>query len=186
MLDQALREVILRLYEKRHSVRKIARPWEVSRTAMSYIENNFLAGRRFEDFSDINQQARQFCHQSNAKIKRHLGASPKELFAREQPQLQPLPLYIPEVYQLHNRIVDAEGYVGVRNHRYSVPYTLIGRRLEVRETHERVDLFDGARLVASHAKAQASSPHNASLAPNIGHPGQRAVRQSNSLLGENP
>jgi hypothetical protein len=125
---------------------------------MSYIENNFLAGRRFEDYSDINQKARQFCEQSNAKMKRHLGASPKELFAREQPQLRPLPLHIPEVYQLHHRIVDVEGYVYVHNHRYSVPYTLIGRRLEVRETHQRVDLFDGARLVASHRKAQGSSP----------------------------
>jgi transposase len=125
---------------------------------MHYIENNFLAGRRFDDFSDINQQARQFCDTSNAKTKRHLGASPRELFAREQPQLRPLPLYVPEVYQLHHRIVDTEGYVCVHNHRYSVPYTLIGRRLEVRETYERMDLFEGPRLVASHRKAQGSLP----------------------------
>ena len=34
---------------------------------MSYIENNFLAGRRFEDYSDINQKARQFCDHPTPK-----------------------------------------------------------------------------------------------------------------------
>lgn len=125
---------------------------------MSYIENNYLAGRRFKDFSDINQKAREFCDQSNAKFRRHLGASPRELFARERAQLKPLPLYVPEVYQLHHRIVDTMGYVCVHNHRYSVPYTLIGRRVEVRETKDKMDIFDGARLVASHRKASGSSP----------------------------
>jgi hypothetical protein len=125
---------------------------------MNYIENNFLAGRHFRDFSDLNQQAHQFCDTSNAKTKRHIGASPRELFAREQPQLRPLPLHVPEVYQLHHRIVDTEGYVCVHNHRYSVPYTLIGRRLEVRESDERMDLFDGPRLVATHRKSQGRSP----------------------------
>lgn len=127
---------------------------------MSYIENNFLAGRRFEDFSDINHRAREFCDNSNAKFRKHLGASPRELFARERPQLRPLPLYVPEVYQLHHRIVDTMGYVCVHNHRYSVPYTLIGRRVEVRETRDNMDIFDGPRLVASHRKAAGSSPQS--------------------------
>ena len=58
----------------------------------------------------------------------------------------------PEVYALHHRLVDVEGYVNVHGHRYSVPYLLIGRPLEVRETKDRIDLYQGPRLVASHAK----------------------------------
>ena len=65
---------------------------------------------------------------------------------------EPLPLHVPEVYQLCTRIVDAEGYVHVNRLRYSAPYTLIGRALEVRETLERVDLYEGPRRVASHAR----------------------------------
>ena len=125
---------------------------------MDFIENNFLAGRRFEDFADLNRKAREFCDRSNAKFRRHLGASPRELFARETPQLKPLPLHVPEVYQLHHRIVDTEGYVCVHNHRYSVPYTFIARPLEVRETYDRIDIFDGPRLVASHPKSQGGPP----------------------------
>jgi hypothetical protein len=59
---------------------------------------------------------------------------------------------VPEVYVLHHRIVDAEGYVNVRRNRYSVPYRLIGRDMEVRESKERIDVFDGPRKVASHRR----------------------------------
>lgn len=117
-----------------------------------FIEHNFLAGRTFADLADLNAQARTWCDKVNATHKDHLHASPRELFAAERPHLQPLPLFIPEVYALHHRLVDVEGYVNVHGHRYSVPYLLIGRQLEVRETKDRIDVYQGPRQVASHAK----------------------------------
>jgi hypothetical protein len=63
-----------------------------------------------------------------------------------------LPIWVPEVYVLHQRIVDIEGYVTIHTNRYSVPYQLIGRRMEVRELAERIDVYEGPRLVASHAR----------------------------------
>ena len=116
-----------------------------------FIEHNFLAGRTFADLPDLNAQARVFCDKVNATQKRHLHASPRELFAAERPHLHPLPLFVPEVYALHHRLVDVEGFVNVHGHRYSVPYLLIGRQLEVRETKDRIDVYHGPRLVASHA-----------------------------------
>jgi hypothetical protein len=117
-----------------------------------FIEHNFLAGRKFADLADLNAQARAWCDKVNATYKDHLHASPRELFVAERPHLQPLPLFIPEVYALHHRLVDVEGYVNVHGHRYSVPYLLIGRQLEVRETKDRIDVYQGPRLVASHGK----------------------------------
>lgn len=117
-----------------------------------YIENNFLAGRTFQDWSDANRRARQWCDKVNAGFKRHLRASPRELFVAERPQLKPLPLWVPEVYALHHRIVDVEGYVAVNTNRYSVPAQLIGRRVEVRETVERVEVYEGPRRMASHTR----------------------------------
>jgi hypothetical protein len=81
-----------------------------------------------------------------------LHASPRELFAAEQPQLTPLPIWVPEVYALHHRLVDLEGYVHVGGHIYSVPYQLIGRRVEVRETKAHVRVFAGPRQVAVHER----------------------------------
>jgi transposase len=117
-----------------------------------YIENNFLVGRQFADWQDLNQQAIAWCDKVNAKHRRHLHASARELFATEQAHLRPLPAWVPEVYALHHRIVDNEGYVNVQRNRYSAPWQLMGRNVEVRETKERIDIFDGPRRVASHVK----------------------------------
>lgn len=116
------------------------------------IERAFLTGEDFADWTDLNARARATCEAWNAKFSNKLHASRRELFAVEQARLVPLPLHVPEVYQIFTRIVDAEGYVHVNRIRYSAPYRLIGRSLEVRETLERVDLYEGPRKVASHAR----------------------------------
>ena len=118
----------------------------------SYVEGNFLAGREFQDWEDLNRQARQWCEMANAKEKRDLHARPIDLFAREQPLLKPLPAYVPEVYRLHHRIVDGEGHVNVHRNAFSVPYPLIGRQVEIRESQQRIEVFDGPRRVASHPR----------------------------------
>jgi hypothetical protein len=56
------------------------------------------------------------------------------------------------VYRLHQRVVDTEGYVNVWRNRYSVPWQLIGRSVEVRETLRTVEIFDGPRLIAQHRR----------------------------------
>jgi hypothetical protein len=117
-----------------------------------YIENNFLCGRSFTDWEHLNQEARTWCDKVNATTKRHLHASPRELFATEKPHLRPLPIWVPDVYALHHRIVDVEGYINVHHNRYSAPWQLISRQLEVRETKDKVEIFDGPRLVASHPR----------------------------------
>jgi len=118
-----------------------------------FIENNFLAGRRFADFAEANREARAWCDKVNASFKKHLHARPRELFAAEQPTLRPLPAWVPEVYALHQRIVDLEGYIHVDSHVYSVPYQLIGKPVEVRETKDHIRIFVGPRQVAVHDKA---------------------------------
>jgi hypothetical protein len=116
------------------------------------IEKGFLVGEDFADWRDLNERAHATSERWNAKYSTKLHASRRELFAAEQAYLKPLPLHVPEVYQLCTRIVDAEGYVNVNRIRYSAPYRLIGRALEVRETLERVVLYEGPRQVASHAR----------------------------------
>jgi transposase len=116
-----------------------------------HIERNFLAGRQFVDFADANRQSRAWCDKVNATFKRHLHARPRELFAAEQPRLRALPAWVPEVYALHQRIVDLEGYIHIEGHMYSVPYQLIGKAVEVRETKDTIRVFLGPREVAVHA-----------------------------------
>jgi transposase len=151
-------DFVFRAHEKGDANRsaRVERP-------MHFIDHNFLAGRVFADLADLNQHAVAFCDKVNAAPKRHLHASPRELFAREQVHLRPLPVFVPDVYALHHRIVDVEGYIRVDAHRYSVPYALIGRRLEVRETKDQIEIYQGPRLIASHPKATSRSPTRVAL-----------------------
>jgi hypothetical protein len=118
----------------------------------NHVDNNFLAGRTFNDWSHINREAVAWCDRTNAAFSRKLHASRTELFATERVNLEPLPIWIPQVYTLHQRIVDIEGYVSVHTNRYTVPYQLIGRRVEVRETQDRIEVYNGPRKVAEHDK----------------------------------
>ncbi len=152
--------------------------------SFNYVENNFLAGRDFRDWKHVNQEAVLWCDRANAKYSNKLRASRQELFVMEQPHLKPLPIWIPEVYQLHHRIVDIEGYVTVHGFRYSVPYQLIGRRLEVRETKDRLEFYQGPRQVAVHDRATDLIPRRVSKPEHRPPRGQGVSAQAGQPLPE--
>src|SRR5438270_5761750 len=129
-----------------------------------FIENNFLAGRKFASWEDLNLQARQWCDKVNATYKKHIRAVPRELFAVERLHLKPLPAWIPEVYRLHPRTVDVEGYVSVNSVRYSVPAAWIGRRVEVRETRDKIEVEMDARHLVTHVRALTPPSQRVTLA----------------------
>ena len=118
----------------------------------SFIENNFLAGRTFTSWENLNSQAREWCDKVNSTYKKHIRAVPRELFALERLHLKPLPAWIPEVYRLHQRTVDVEGYVSVNTIRYSVPVAWIGHRVEVRETRDKIEIEMDARHIVTHVR----------------------------------
>lgn len=129
-----------------------------------YVENNFLAGREFRDLDDLNTQALAWCDKTNAAHRRHLHGSPRDLFVAERALLVPLPIWVPDVYLLHHRIVDVEGYVSVNAWRYSAPWQLIGRQVEVRETKTEIQVFEGPRLVGTHKRTQDAGQGRSTLA----------------------
>ena len=129
-----------------HSDRKgrIERPF-------SYIENNFLAGRTFADWADLNAQARAWCEGvANAKPKRVLGMSPQAAYAMEKAHLLPLPAYIPPVTEIHYRVVDCYGFVHLDTNRYSVPERWVGKKVAVHKRPEQVLIYADRTLLAEH------------------------------------
>lgn len=141
-----------------------------------YIENNFYPGRTFADRTDLNRQLLAWCDKVNAKPKDVLHkAKPLELFAAERPALTPLPPYVPEVYALHGRTVDVEGYVTLHRNRYSTEPELIGREVEVRETKNRVKIVFRHRVVTEHERAEDGAGLRLTL-PEHRHPGRRYVK----------
>jgi transposase len=132
----------------RHADRKarIERPFH-------YVERNFLAGRSFTDWNDLNEQALVWLNEvANKKPKRSLGMSPDEAYVMEKPHLRPLPPYVPPIYQTFHRVVDVEAYVHLDTNRYSVPDRLIGKKVQVQKHAERVIVVFEHAQVASHTR----------------------------------
>jgi len=134
-----------------------------------YVENNFLAGRSFADWQDLNAQARAWCdHRANKKPKRSLGwVSPDAVYIMEKPHLKALPSHIPAVYQTLQRVVDMSGFVTVDTNRYSVPERLCKQHVEVLKSFAHITIYHKNSKVAVHnrlidkkdAKVTASGHH---------------------------
>lgn len=119
-----------------------------------YIETNFLAGRYFNDWDDLNQQARRWCIDvTNKKEKRSLGMDPETAFIKEKPYLILLPAVLPPIYEHTQRGVDSKGFINLDTNRYSVPEKLIGKQVDVykyldavRITYRHQDIAEHPRL----------------------------------------
>jgi hypothetical protein len=117
-----------------------------------HFENNFLVGRSFESWQDLNAQALDWCRKDSESFKRHLRAKPVELYATERLHLKPLPIWIPDPYLLHSRVVDSKGYINLQNNRYSVPVTWVDRQVEVQETWKQVTITLDSRNQVEHER----------------------------------
>jgi transposase len=158
-----------------HAVGNANRSAHVERSFW-FIEQNFLAGRTFSGWEDLNSQARQWCDKVNSTYKKHIRAVPRELFAVERLRLKLLPAWIPEVYRLHQRLVDIEGYVALHTNHYSVPLDWMGRRVEVRETQDKIEIQLDARRVVTHRRIAEAAYQRGMLAEHRPPRGQKAPR----------
>lgn len=131
-----------------------------------YVERNFLAGRTFKDDADLNRQAQAWLDEkADVRRMRELGASPRELFVAERPHMIALPLYVPEVYQIHRRDVDAYGYVSLHGMRYSAPAKALRQTVTVRESDKEVVLLQGHEELARHEKIRVSEGRSHATLP---------------------
>jgi transposase len=118
-----------------------------------WVESNFLPGRSFASFDDVNVQALHWCIEvANAKPKRSLGMSPETAYVMEKPYLTSLPPVLPAVYDVFDRVVDLYGFVNVDVNRYSVPERLVGKTVTVYKHYARIEIHYRRTSVAIHPR----------------------------------
>lgn len=131
--------------------------------AVQMVQRWVLAPLRHERFTHVgplNEAMAPLLRALNDRPLRVLGISRRELFERvEQPVLQALPQAPYEVAEWRRHKVGPDYHVEADRHYYSVPYTLVGRQLDVRVTVRVVEVFDAERRVASHARSSAPGRH---------------------------
>ena len=77
---------------------------------------------------------------------------------------------------MQQRLVDIEGYVALNSNRYSVPVEWIGRRVEVRETKDKIEIQLDARRMVTHRRIAEAEHQRVMLAEHRPPRGHRDAR----------
>jgi transposase len=113
-----------------------------------------LRHKTFTSLHDLNLEISKLVVRINQKPTKRTKTSREQLFeASERAALQPLPT-APWEYSVYcHRQVGLDYHIEFQNHSYSVPYGLIGERVEARATVGVIDVYLDNKHVASHARA---------------------------------
>lgn len=132
-------------HEKDHPNRKAG-----NERSFYTTETNFIPGRTFKTFEDLNHQA--FAWATERMTNRPLAKTrliPASLFADEQAFLTKVPPFITPPYREHQRVTDQYGYVSVHGNYYWVPGT--GRHdVTVLEYSDHLKIYNNRRYLGEY------------------------------------
>jgi transposase len=118
---------------------------------VGYAQSDLLCGQGpFPSLAAGNQAAVAWCEEVNARPHSEICAVPAERLARERETLRGLPSLRPPLRQGVLRTVDRLSCVRFGAARYSVPHTLVGRRVEVLALCEEIVVLSDGGEVARH------------------------------------
>jgi transposase len=119
-------------------------------SGIKYIKKNFLAGRRFRDLDDLNRQLEEWLVTvTDVRVHGTTGVRPIDRF----PQEKLIDVRHVPPYRLENAIrrqVASDARVSFRANRYSVPWRLAGKQVEVRTENDEVLFLRDGQVVARH------------------------------------
>ena len=131
-------------------------------SGVKYVKRNFIPGRRFQDLADFNEQLATWQAEiADVRVHGTTHQRPIDRFAEEAAALMPIADHRGFLEALvRERIVAEDWLVSIDANRYSVPYALIGKTVQVVREGGHWIIRHGGRVVAEHAvlagKAQLS------------------------------
>ncbi len=121
-----------------------------------------LRNRSFFDLASLNAAIGERLELLNNRPMKKLGLSRRELFLRlDQPALKPLPCERFQIASWKDCGVSIDYHIVVDHNFYSVPYQLVGERVEARVSERIVEVFFKSRRVASHLRFRGGRGHYA-------------------------
>ncbi|MBM9614863.1 IS21 family transposase [Desulfobulbus rhabdoformis] len=127
------------------------------------VERWILARLRkytFFNLADLNREIQRLLQILNTKQFKKLPGTRHSRFCEiDQPALKPLPLTPYELAYWKKATVHLDYHVEVEGHYYSVPYTLVKKKLDVRYTAHTVECFYRNRRIASHLRSTLRGRH---------------------------
>jgi len=138
---------------------RVRRPRDKAKveTGVLVVERWILArlrNRTFFCLAELNGVIKELLERLNTRAFKKLAGSRRSRFEElERIALRPLPLRPYEFGEWRKAKVHPDYHIEVGRAYYSVPYRLIGERVDVRLTAGGVEIFHAGQLVASHARA---------------------------------
>lgn len=112
-----------------------------------------LRNRTFFSLAALNAAIKELLPALNDRPLQKLGVSRRELFERlDRPAMKSLPPTRYEIADWKTVTANIDYHVEIEKNYYSVPYQLIGERVEARFTATTVEIFFKSRRVASHRR----------------------------------
>src|SRR5206468_12124702 len=120
------------------------------------VERWIIAALRHQKFfrlADLNQAIRELLERLNQRPFRKREGSRASVFAAvERNALRPLPAEPFDMSQWSYARVNIDYHIAFDANLYSVPYTLVQERVEVRATPTTIEIFHQGQRVASHVR----------------------------------
>lgn len=123
--------------------------------AVLLVERWILAALRHERFvgwDHAQQRVRELLDRLNQRPFQKWAGSRRTLWEEERRALAPLPATPYQYAEWRTATVHRDYHVEVDRCYYSVPYSLVGQRLEIRVTATQVECFHAGERVASHPR----------------------------------
>jgi transposase len=122
--------------------------------AVGYVKKNFLSGLEISDFALLNPAARQWLDTvANLRCHGTTKTPPAELFQKEKPSLQKLPLNPYDIGVIQPVRANSQFRVTLDTNAYSVPAEYARAHLALKSYPDHLCVYHQETLIARHARS---------------------------------
>jgi transposase len=122
-------------------------------SGIKYVKINFFAGRQFKNGDELDQKLSQWLEAANNRIHGTTKKIPRVLFEeKERSALLSLPLQPFSLIKIGTRKVYHDCHVYIHHNYYSVPYSYVGKEVEIEVNAGLVKIYCNQQCIATHSE----------------------------------
>jgi transposase len=122
-------------------------------SGIKYVKGNFFLGRHFQDEQDVQRRLRIWNQRINQRIHGTTRKIPQEVFEKEEKtQLLPLPQEEFAMAKVGTRKVYHDCHIYVDYNYYSVPFSYVGKTVEINLTEKLLKISYQGKEIATHLR----------------------------------
>lgn len=123
-------------------------------SGIGYVKKNFLMGREFEDFTEIQSESIGWRDEvANKRVHGTTRKRPTDLFEEERDRLGRLPIHDYDTSSTLSVRASSDCFIRFDTNSYSVPYRYASMVLTIKATNQEVKVYHKDHLIATHRRS---------------------------------